>query len=76
VAPPGGEAGAGALGNTLQVASDRWYERGVAATRLHRSRQAGISDDDYKAVAQMFADIGISSACRDETVTQSGIIGQ
>jgi hypothetical protein len=32
---------------------------GIAATRLHHRRQAGITEEEYEAVVRRFAAIGI-----------------
>src|SRR5690242_4921909 len=49
------EAVAGALGNSLQVAFDRWHEWAVRQRDFVFAGEPGITADEYKAVASRFA---------------------
>jgi hypothetical protein len=53
------EALAGALGNSLQVAFDRWHEWATRQRDFVINGKPGITEDEYKAVAQRFAAVGI-----------------
>jgi hypothetical protein len=53
------ESIAGALGNSLQVAFDRWHEWASRQRDLIISGKPGITEDEYKAVARRFAAVGI-----------------
>jgi hypothetical protein len=52
------ESIAGALGNSLQVAFDRWHEW-ASRQRDFISGKPGITEDEYEAVARRFAAVGI-----------------
>ena len=54
------EAVAGALGNSLQVAFERWHEWASRQRDFIVNGKPGITDDEYEAVARRFADLGIS----------------
>jgi len=53
------EAVAGALGNSLQVAFDHWHEWASQQRDFIVNGMAGIPEDDYEAVVQRFAAVGI-----------------
>jgi hypothetical protein len=53
------EAIAGALGNSLQVAFDRWHEWASTQRDLIVNGKPGITEDEYEAVARRFAAVGI-----------------
>lgn len=53
------EAIAGALGNSLQVAFDRWHEWASRQRDFIIRGKPGITEDEYKAVARRFAAVGI-----------------
>lgn len=55
------EAVAGALGNSLQVAFDRWYEWAAQQRDFIVNGKLGITEDEYAAVARRFAAVGITS---------------
>jgi hypothetical protein len=50
---------AGALGNSLQVAFDRWHEWASRQRDFIISGKPGITEDEYEAVARRFAAVGI-----------------
>jgi hypothetical protein len=56
------EAVAGALGNSLQVAFDRWHEWAVRQRDFIMGGTPGISAEEYETVARRFAALGIRSA--------------
>ena len=56
------EAIAGALGNSLQVAFDRWHEWASHQREFLTDGKLGITEEEYKEVARRFAALGISSA--------------
>ena len=49
------EAVAGALGNSLQVACDRWHEWAISQRDLIVGGRPGITAEEYDAVARRFA---------------------
>jgi hypothetical protein len=53
------EAIAGALGNSLQVAFDRWHEWASRQRDFIIRGKPGVTEDEYKAVARRFAAVGI-----------------
>lgn len=53
------EAVAGALGNDLQVACDRWHEWAVRQRDLIIGSKPSITAEEYETVARRFAAIGI-----------------
>jgi hypothetical protein len=53
------EAIGGALGNSLQVAFDRWHEWASKQCDFIVNGMPGISEEEYQAVARRFADGGI-----------------
>jgi hypothetical protein len=53
------ESIAGALGNSLQVAFDRWHEWASRQRDFIIRGKPGITEDEYKAVARRFAAVGI-----------------
>ena len=53
------EAIAGALGNSLQVAFDRWHEWASQQRDFIINGKPGITKEEYDAVAQRFAAVGI-----------------
>jgi len=55
------EAVAGALGNSLQVAFDRWHEWASRQRDVIGNGKPGITEDEYQAVARRFAAVGIKS---------------
>jgi hypothetical protein len=57
------EAIAGALGNSLQVAFDRWHEWALHQREFLTDGKLGITEEEYETVAQQFASAGIDSAC-------------
>lgn len=56
------EAVAGALGNSLQVASDRWQEWALRQRDFIAGGKPGISAEEYETVARQFSGLGIRSA--------------
>jgi hypothetical protein len=56
------EAIAGALGNSLQVAFDRWHEWASQQRDFIINGEPGITEDQYETVARRFAALNISSA--------------
>ena len=56
------EAIPGALGNTLQVAFDRWHEWATGQRDFIVNGKPGITEDEYQAVARQFAAAGIMAA--------------
>lgn len=56
------EAIAGALGSSLQAAFDRWHEWALRQRDFIGDGKPGITNDEYEAVAQRFADAGIKEA--------------
>jgi len=56
------EAIAGALGNSLQVAFDRWHEWASHQREFLTDGKPGITEEEYEAIARRFAALGISSA--------------
>lgn len=57
------ESIAGALGNSLQVAFDRWHEWASRQREFIVDGKPGITEDEYQAVARRFAVVGIRSEC-------------
>jgi hypothetical protein len=55
------EAVAGALGNSLQVAFDRWHEWAVKQRDFIIGGEPGITEDEYETVARGFAALGINA---------------
>lgn len=55
------EAVAGALGNSLQVAVDRWHEWAISQRDLIVGGRPGITAEEYDAVARRFAALGVKS---------------
>ncbi len=53
------EAIAGALGNSLQVALDRWYEWALCQRDFIIGGKPGIMPEEYVTVAPRFAALGI-----------------
>jgi hypothetical protein len=53
------EAIAGALGNSLQVAFDRWHEWASRQRDFIVNGKPGITEEEYEAVARRFAAVGI-----------------
>jgi hypothetical protein len=53
------EAIAGALGNSLQVAFDRWHEWALRQRDFVVAGKPGITADEYDTVARRFAALGI-----------------
>jgi hypothetical protein len=58
------EAVAGALGNSLQVAFDRWNEWAARQRDFVADGKPGITPYEYEAVALRFSAVGIRSAAR------------
>jgi len=58
------EAVAGALGNSLQAAFDRWHEWALRQRDFIIDGKPGITEDEYEAVARRFASLGIMSSER------------
>ena len=54
------EAIAGALGNSLQVAFDRWHQRASWQRDFIVNGTPGITEDEYEEVARQFAAVGIT----------------
>jgi hypothetical protein len=54
------EAVAGALGNGLDVAFQRWHEWAILQRDLIVGSKPGITHDEYDAVARLFAAVGVS----------------
>lgn len=50
-----------ALGNSLQVAFDRWHEWASRQREFIMDGQPGITEEDYNAVARKFAALGIEA---------------
>jgi hypothetical protein len=55
------EAIAGALGNSLQVAFDRWHEWASRQREFLTDGKLGITEEEYQAVVRRFTALGISS---------------
>jgi len=53
------EAIAGALGNSLQVAFDRWHEWASRHRDFIVNGKPGITEDEYEEVSRRFAAVGI-----------------
>jgi hypothetical protein len=53
------EAITGALGDSLQVAFDRWHEWAPRQRDLIVNGKRGITEEEYEAVARRFAAAGI-----------------
>jgi hypothetical protein len=56
------EAIAGALGSSIQEAFDRWHEWALRERDFITGGRPGITEDEYEAVAQRFAALGIMSS--------------
>jgi hypothetical protein len=54
------EAVACALGNSLQVAFERWHEWATRQRDFIINGKPGITEDEYEAAARWFADLGIT----------------
>ncbi len=59
LAGAGPEAVAGALGNSLQVAFDRWHEWALRQRDFIIDGEPGITAEEYDTVARRFAAIGV-----------------
>lgn len=55
------EAVAGALGNSLQVAFDRWHEWALGQRDFVFAGKPGITAEEYDTVARRFAAVGAKS---------------
>ena len=55
------EAVAGALGNSLQVAFERWHQWATQQRDFLINGKPGVTEDEYAAVARRFAASGITS---------------
>jgi hypothetical protein len=53
------EAIAGALGNSLQMAFDRWHEWASHQRDFIINGKPGITEEEYEAVSHRFAAVGI-----------------
>ena len=53
------EAIAGAFGNSLQVAFDRWHEWALGQRDFIINGKPGITEDEYEVVVRRFAAMGI-----------------
>jgi hypothetical protein len=53
------EAIAGALGNSLQVAFDRWHEWASRQRDFITDGKPGVTENEFETVAQRFAAVGI-----------------
>ena len=53
------EAIAGALGNSVQVAFDRWHEWASHQREFLTDGKLGITEEEYEAVVRRFAAVGI-----------------
>lgn len=56
------EAVAGALGNSLEVAFERWREWAVRQRDFIVGGEPGITADEYDAVTRRFAAVGIAAS--------------
>jgi hypothetical protein len=56
------EAIAGALGDSLQVAFDRWLEWALHQRNFLTDGKLGIAEEEYEAVARRFAAAGIEQS--------------
>ena len=56
------ESIAGALGNSLQVAFDRWHEWASRQRDFIINGKPGITAEEYEAVARWFAAVGIKAS--------------
>jgi hypothetical protein len=54
------EAIVGALGNSLQVAFDRWHKWATAQRDFFVNGNPAITEEEYEAVARRFAAVGIT----------------
>jgi hypothetical protein len=54
------DAIAGALGNSLDVAFQRWHDWAIRQRDLIVGARPGITQDEYRVVAQRFAAVGIT----------------
>ena len=59
------EAIAGALGNGLQAAFERWHEWASQQRDFICNGKPGITDDEYESVARRFAAVGIEAHTED-----------
>jgi hypothetical protein len=55
------EAIQGALGNSLQIAFDRWHEWALRQRDFMIGGNPGITSEEYETVARRFAALGVSS---------------
>ena len=55
------EAVAGALGNSLQVAFERWHEWALRQRDFVIGGQPGMTAEEYETVARRFAALGVQS---------------
>jgi hypothetical protein len=55
------EVVAAALGNSLQVAFDRWHEWASRQREFISNGKPGISQDEYETVAARFAALGVGA---------------
>ena len=53
------EAIAAAIGNSLQVAFDRWHEWALHQRQFLTDGKLGITEEEYEAIAGRFAAVGI-----------------
>lgn len=53
---------AGALGSSLHEAFDRWHERALRQRDFITGGKPGITEDEYEAVAERFAALGVMSS--------------
>ena len=56
------EAVAGALGNSLQVAFDRWHDWASRQRDFIINGKPGVTEDEYQVVERRFAAVGITSS--------------
>jgi len=56
------ESIAGAFGNSLQVAFDRWHEWASCQRDFIVNGKPGVTEEEYEAVARRFAAVGIKSS--------------
>jgi hypothetical protein len=56
------EVVAAALGNSLQVAFDRWHEWASRQREFISNGKPGVSQDEYETVARRFACAGVKEA--------------
>ena len=56
------EAIMGAMGNSMEVAFERWHEWAVAQRDFIVNGKPGITQEEYETVARRFAAVGIQTA--------------